>query len=279
MWKPFVLGAIGCTLLAACSVVSPIQQDQPLMLAAGDGVAAVQFDAVDNLTQVQIVAASSGGKTMNIPSVPVGKSTFVFEVPAGRYCLERFYVQGIFIYQKDQNSSCFIVPAGQIGFSGIFSPRGEHGQIVTYQNLDVAADSALLKMSYPRIADQFLQMTSAPAPVVVQTPAPAPASEAAAPTETPRRSNGQTTTWLKHQTNPLEDTVYLRNDTKWPIVITTFQLYDCANIKPACTTSHPNFKLAPHQTRVFMQIQPADAQGAYAFYYRFSYQFDLSGKQ
>ena len=69
--------------------------------------------------------------------------------------------------------------------------------------------------------------------------------------------------------------MYLRNDTQWPMVITMFVLYDCANIKPACDTSHPNFKLAPHQTRVFMQVQPADPQGAYAFYYRFSYRFQM----
>ena len=245
MWKQSLLTAMGGALLAGCASVAPIQQDQPLMLKAGDGVAVVQFDALENVTQVQIVAAKSGGQTLNIPSVPAGKSTFLFEVPAGRYCLERFYVQGIFIYQKDANSSCFMVPAGQIGFSGIFSPRGEHGQIITYQNLDVAADSALLKQSYPKIAAQFLQMTPAPAA------APAPA-----PSESRKASNGQTTTWIKHETSPLEDTIYIRNDTQWPIVITSFQFYDCANIKPACTTSHPGFRIAPHQTRVYMQVQP-----------------------
>ena len=62
-------------------------------------------------------------------------------------------------------------------------------------------------------------------------------------------------------------------------MITSFQFYDCANIKPACTTSHPGFRIAPHQARMFMQVQPAYVQGAYAFYYRFSYQFDMSGKQ
>ncbi len=254
---------IAAAALAGCASVTPIQQDQPLMLAAGDGIAAVQFDALDNITQVQVVAAKSGGETLSIPSVPIGQSTFLFEVPTGRYCLRRFWFENILIYEKHANSSCFVVPAGEVGFSGIFSPRGHNGQIVTGQNLDVAADSALLKQSYPRIAAQFLQ------------PVPAPVAQAPAPTQTPTASNGQTSTWLKHETHPLEDTVYLRNDTQWPMVITMFVLYDCANIKPACDTSHPNFKLAPHQTRVFMQVQPADPQGAYAFYYRFSYRFQM----
>ncbi|NDU91955.1 MAG: hypothetical protein G3I10_05000 [Ferrovum sp.] len=265
MRRQFVLAVISAAALAACSSVKPIQQDQPLLLAAGDGIAAVQFNALDHLTQVQVVSAQSGGETLNIPSVPVGKSTFLFEVPAGRYCLQRFYFGSTLIYREGQRGDCFVVPAGAIGFSGVYSPRGENGQVVTGQDLDVASESAALRRDYPRIAAQFLQPEPAPAPA--QAPMPA---------QTRQASNGQTTTWLKHETHPLEDDVYLRNDTQWPIVITTFVLYDCANIKPACTTTHPDFKLAPHQTRIFMQIAPADPQGAYAFYYRFSYRFQIS---
>ncbi len=262
MWKLFVLGAISCAVLAGCAAVTPIQQDQPLLLPAGDGVAAVQFNALDHLTQVQIVSAQSGGETLEIPSVPVGKSTFLFEVPAGRYCLQRFYVGRVFIYRKFQFGDCFVVPAGALGFSGIYSPRAKHGQIVTGQDLDVAKESVELKRDYPRIAAQFLQ------------PAPAPvAAEAPTPMTPPPAGNGQVSTWIQHHKNPLEDSVYVRNNTRWPLVIYLFDLYDCANIKPACTITHPDFKLAPHQTRMIMQIAPADPQGAYAFYYRFSYRF------
>jgi hypothetical protein len=75
MWKRFALSTIGLASLAGCASVTPIQQDQPLLLAGGDGIAAVQFDAVDNLTQVQVVSANSGGATLEITSVPIGKST------------------------------------------------------------------------------------------------------------------------------------------------------------------------------------------------------------
>ncbi len=262
------LALIAAAALAGCASVKPIQQDQPLMLAAGDGIAAVQFNTLDHLTQVQIVSAQSGGETLNIPSVPVGKSTFLFEVPAGRYCLQRFYFGRVLIYREGQRGDCFVVPAGAISFSGILSPRGENGQVVTGQDLDVPNESAELSRDYPRIAAQFLQSEPAPAP------APAPA-----PTPTRQASNGQTTTWLKYETHPLEDTVYVRNNTQWPIVITTFVLYDCANIRPACTATNPDFKLAPHQTRIFMQVAPADPQGAYAFYYRFIYRFQLPGQK
>ncbi len=262
MWRLFVLGAIGSAVLAACSSVKPIQQDQPLMLAAGDGLAVVQFNALDQISQVQIVSAHSGGETMNIPSVPVGKSTFLFEVPAGRYCLQRFRVESVLIYHEGQYEGCFVVPAGKVGFSGIYSPRAEHGQIVTGQDLDVAKESAELERDYPRIAAQFLRSEPAPPTAVAPTPA-----------ASPRSSNGQVSTWIKHEKNPLEDSVYVRNNTQWSLVIYLFELYDCANIKPACTTTHPDFKLAPHQARIIMQIAPADPQGAYAFYYRCSYRF------
>ena len=266
MWKLFVLGAISCAVLAGCAAVTPIQQDQPLLLPAGDGLAVVQFNALDNLTQVQIVSAHSGGQTLELPSVPVGKSTFLFEVPAGRYCLqrfwERFWTENVFIYHPGQYEGCFVVPAGEVGFSGIYSPRWENGRIVTGQDLDVAKESAELERDYPRIAAQFLRSEPAPPTAVAPTPA-----------ASPRSSNGQVSTWIKHEKNPLEDSVYVRNNTQWSLVIYLFELYDCANIKPACTITHPDFKLAPHQARIIMQIAPADPQGAYAFYYRFSYRF------
>jgi hypothetical protein len=262
MRRPFVVAVIAAAGLAACSSVKPVQQDQPLMLAAGYGLAAVQFDALDNLTQVQIVSAHSGGETLDIPSVPVGKSTYLFEVPAGRYCLQRFRVESILIYHEGQYEGCFVVPAGDVGFSGIYSPRGKQGRIVTGQDLDVAKARAELKQDYPRIAAQFLQPE--PAPIAAQAPTP---------TAPPPAGNGQVSTWIKHHTKPLEDSVYVRNKTQWPMVIYLFDLYDCANIKPACTATHLDFKLAPHQARMIMQIAPADPQGAYAFYYRFSYRF------
>ena len=70
------------------------------------------------------------------------------------------------------------------------------------------------------------------------------------------------------------DTIYVRNNTKWAMQINTFELYDCANIKQPCKPTQPGFKLKPHETRIFMQVQPEDTQGAYAFRYRFTYGFD-----
>lgn len=268
-----VLGVIGAALLAGCSSVTPIQQDQPLLLAAGDGIAAVQFDTLDPLSQIQIVSPQSGGKTLTIPSAPVGKSTYVFEVPAGRYCLVRFWFGNYLLSHENGYVGCFVVPAGQVGFSGIYSPRALNGQIVAGQDLDVTDAKAQLRQSYPHIAAQFLQPEPSPLPVAATQAVPAPA--ASAQTDVPPPAGKDLfSTWITHDDHTDTDTVYVRNNTKWAMVITSFEFYDCANIKQPCTVTHPNFKLKPHETKIYTQVQPDDLQGAYSFHYRFAYGFD-----
>lgn len=273
MRRSFVLGGMGAIALAGCSSVAPIQQDQPLLLAAGDGIAVVQFDTLDALSQIQIVSPESGGKTLTIPSTPVGKSTYVFEVPAGRYCLVRFWFGNYLLSHENGYVGCFDVPAGQVGFSGIYSPRALNGQVVAGQDLDVTDAKVQLRQSYPHIAAQFLQPEPAPLPAVA-TQAP-PASTVAAPANVPPPAGKDLfSTWIVHDDRANTDTIYVRNNTKWAMAITTFEFYDCANIKQPCTTTHPNFKLKPHETKIYTQVQPNDLQGAYSFHYRFAYGFD-----
>ncbi|HEV2109904.1 MAG TPA: hypothetical protein VGT99_01010 [Gammaproteobacteria bacterium] len=271
-----VLGVMGAFVLGGCSSVQPIQQDQPLLLAAGDGIAAVQFDTLDMLTQVQFVSAQAGGKTLNIPSVPVGRSTYLFEVPAGRYCLQRFSYGNYLLSNKGDYADCFVVRAGEVGFSGIYSPRAQNGQVVAGQDLDVADAKAALRRDYPHIATQFLQPEPAPLPVAVpqEAPGPATAHAAASATAPPPAGKDLISAWVVHDDHAFLDTIYVRNNTKWTMEVTTFELYDCANIKQACKPTHPNFKLKPHETRSFIQVQPDDQQGAYSYHYRFAYGFD-----
>lgn len=275
MRRIFMLGLMsGALALAGCSTVAPIQQDQPLLLKAGDGVAVVQFDTLDHITQVQLVSAQSGGSTINIPSVPVGTSTYLFEVQAGRYCLQRFFYQNYLIAHRGAYMGCFMVPAGEIGFSGIYSPRGENGMVVAGQDLDVANAQKQLKRDYPHIAAQFLRPEPAPALVAAPGQAPVPATAAITPTAPPPPGKDLISAWVEHNNQGESDTIYVRNNTKWSLEITTFELYACANIKQACTSTHPNFKLAPHQTKPFMKVQPGDARAAYSYHYRFLYGFD-----
>ncbi len=274
MRRVFVLGLMCAVVLAGCSNLQPIQQDQPLLLAAGDGIAVIQFDTLDHLTQAQIVSADPGGKTMDIPDVPAGKSTYLFEVPAGRYCLQRFSYGRYLVSHEGDYAGCFKVPAGEVGFSGIFTPRAEGGAIVAGQNLDVSSAKAELKQDYPHIAAQFLQPEPAPLPVATTRAAPAAVSIVGAVTAPPPPGKDLISTWIMHDDKSDMDNIYVRNNSKWTLFITTFELYDCANIKQACKTTSPNYKLKPHETKVYMQIRPDDLLGAYSFHYRFSYGFD-----
>ncbi|HET7175601.1 MAG TPA: hypothetical protein VFK21_06275 [Gammaproteobacteria bacterium] len=276
MRRMFVLGVLGVAILAACSSVSPLQQDQPLMLAAGDGIAVVQFDTLDPLSQIQIVSPQSGGKTLTIPSAPVGKSTYVFEVPAGRYCLVRFWFGNYLLSHENGYVGCFEVPAGQVGFSGIYSPRSQGGQVVAGQDLDVTDAKAQLRQSYPHIAAQFLQPEPAPLPTAApqEASAPAAAPATASASVPPPPGKDLLSTWITHDDRADVDSIYVRNNTKWTMEITTFEFYDCANIKQPCKVTHPNFKLKPNETKVYTQVQRDDPQGAYSFHYRFAYGFD-----
>ncbi len=179
--------------------------------------------------------------------------------------MQRFNYGRILIFNKGEKMGCFQVPAGQVGFSGDFEPRGEGGGVMMRQNLDVAASRAELQQAYPRIAAQFLQPEPESQPVASAGPMTPPAPNA----------NEQVSGWID-QSKPGVDTIYFRNNTQWAIKLTLFALYDCANIQQACTPQQPDFKLAPHETKKYMDVLPADPHGAYSFRYRIEYGFDMS---
>lgn len=259
------LGVVAVMALSGCSSLQPLQQDQPLVLDKGQGIAVVQMNTLDDMSNVQLVAENGDGATLDIPTVPVGKSLYLFVVPAGSYCMQRFNYGRILIFNKGEKNGCFQVPAGQLGFSGEFEPRGQGGGVYMGQNLDVAASQAALKQAYPRVAAQFLQPEPEPQPMAAAAPTPAPAAT----------GNEQVSGWID-QSKPGVDSIYFRNNTQWTIKFTLFALYDCANIQQACKPEHPDFKLAPRESRKYMDVLPADPHGAYSFRYRIEYGFDMS---
>ncbi|HET7394880.1 MAG TPA: hypothetical protein VFK12_00420, partial [Gammaproteobacteria bacterium] len=222
----------------------------------------------------QIVSPQSGGKTIDIPSVPAGKSTYLFEVPAGRYCLQRFSYGNYLISHQGQYVNCFMVPAGEIGFSGMYAPRAYNGQVAVSQDLDVASSQAELKRDYPRIAAQFLRPEPALTPAAETAKAPAQAAATTTTTAPPPPGKDLISSWVEHDKQESDDTIYLRNNTKWALEITVFELYACANIKQTCKPIHPHFTLAPHQTKSFMKVQPDNPYAAYSFHYRLQYNFN-----
>ncbi len=267
--------------LAACSAVNPIQQDQPMLLAQGDGIAAVSFNTNDGLSQVQFEPAGAGGKELDIPSVPAGSNMYLFEAPAGRYCLQRFYLGRFLVSQQSGALGCFVVPAGQVGFSGIYVPTPHQDGVEVNQDLDAQRERDSLREHYPKVAAQFLQPEPAQATRAAAAPSaglqpltsPAPAQPAPAQSH-PVVGGEQLSTWSTDHDDHLAQDIYVRNNTQWPMKLVQFELYDCINIKQECKLTTIDFKLKPHETRMFMTVEPADAQGAWAYRFHYLYGFD-----
>lgn len=264
MRKLMVFGVFGMAVLTGCSPLQPIQQDRALVLAKGDGIAAVQFNSPDNLNKIQLVAEADSSALLNIPDAPKGKSLYLFEVPAGNYCLQRLYFGHALIFNKGAKLGCFAVSAGQVGFSGEYQPHAaSDGQVAVEQHLDAAYSQRQLQQAYPHIAAQFLQGEPEPA---VEQPATAPVGAH------PQVGDEQVSTWVDQSRT--SDSIYFRNNTQWPITLTAFALYQCANVKQECKLEHPDFRLAPHETRKFMDVLPTDTRNARAFLYLIEYDVD-----
>ncbi|HEX2668280.1 MAG TPA: hypothetical protein VHP13_07890 [Gammaproteobacteria bacterium] len=138
--------------LTACSV-APIQEDGPVRLVPGQGLAAVTFDTLDSLSEVLI--DGHDGKRLHIPSVPVGRNIYLFAVPAGEYCFVRFQYAHIAFVGKRGHLACFDVYAGELSYSGTLAPRTEGDEIVNRQVQDPAGFRTLLAQQYPQVSAEF----------------------------------------------------------------------------------------------------------------------------
>lgn len=138
-------------LLGACTL-APVSGDAPLRLAGGHGVAALMIDTFDPLTEVTV---RSHGVTLQVPTVPPGVNLYLFQAPAGSYCLMGFHYGRWNMTGPKRGLGCFEVAAGRLNYSGTFAPRVENGKPVTRQVQDLAGFRALLQERYPAVAAEF----------------------------------------------------------------------------------------------------------------------------
>lgn len=251
---------------AGCSNIQPLQQGEPPRLGKGEGLAAVMMDTADPLSEVFIRPAGGNGTALEIPSIPVGQNVYLFKAPAGNYCFQQFHYGDILFFGRGADLDCFNVPAGELGYSGDLAPRVVNGQVIIHQNYDFDAFQRLLKKQYPQIAAQFLRPAPPPAPGM-----PAPAQPARC------EATQQVCAWTQTVAGSRSQTIFLENNTLWPIRIRVFQLYDCRNLRQACTTKRVNIRLRPHASAKVLTVDPANPLGAYAYQFRYEYGFDLPG--
>lgn len=283
-----ILRIVSCglvaVLLAACGT-QPIEQDQPIVLQAGQGLAALEFDAADPVTQVEFESAE--GNKLAINTVPAGVNLYLFQVPAGSYCFTNFQFGRWHFFWKDrQDGNCFQVKAGELGYSGVLAPRVVNGEVQVGQDLDLTAFRVLLAERYPIIAKQFMPPTVKPytaadlAVPAVEAPAsdtaPVPASVTSH--QAPPAGDDQISTWMEEIPGTRAEAIFFRNNTGWPMEVKNFELYDCVAVKQACGVQKFRLKLAPHIIKQAMIVEPADLHDAYTFRYRYLYGFAQNSK-
>ncbi len=214
---------LAALLLTGCGT-QPIEQDQPIVLQAGQGLAAVVFDLADADTLTQVTMESSdGGTKLQITSVPPGTHVYLFQVPAGSYCFTTFELGRWHFFSQDKHGQCFQVRAGELSYGGTLSPRVINGQVMTNRDMEMEAFRGRLTQSYPIIAKQFLPAEVKPytttdlnaPPVTAEPPvsATAPVPASVTPRQAPPAGNDQITEWFEPIPGTLAQVVFFRNNT------------------------------------------------------------------
>lgn len=282
----YSLAAMLLALLCACGI-EPIQQDQPIVLAAGQGLAAVVFDTADPLTQIMLESTDT---KLTIPSAPAGISLYLFQVPAGSYCFTRFQFGRWNFYAKDKREQmgCFEVKAGQLGYGGTLAPRVVNGEVMTHQEVDMEKLRTQMNQQYPIIAKQFLppdtkaytasDLAAPGATVEPAISATAPPPVSVTPQHAPAAGTDQISDWAESVSGALDQVIFFRNNTQWTMEVRRLELYDCVAIKQTCGVQKVHLILPPHTTKQAMIVEPDDPHDAYDYRFRFIYGFVQNAK-
>lgn len=280
-----VVGVLLTLSMVGCGT-APLQQDQPVYLQPGQGLAAITFDTLDSLNQV-IIEPKAGGSKLDVTSVPVGKNIYLFPVPAGQYCFTRFEYGRWSFTAKQGDMACFEVQTGELSYSGTLAPRVEDGVVMTHQVMDVAGFRALLAGRYPIIAKQFAPLPEPPPPTTAEmnaalaapagSTAQTPIPERLTSHNPPAAGSEQISSWTEEVQGTRAQVIFFRNNTAWVMQVKNFELYDCIAVKQPCGPQKFTLILPPHATKQAMIIEPAQLEDAYSYRTRWIYGFLQGG--
>lgn len=93
-----------------------------------------------------------------------------------------------------------------------------------------------------------------------------------APEPPPAPVPGQTVQdWMRDLPGEDGRVVYFRNDGDRPIMITTFKLLGCVNLRQVCQTYTPEVIVPPGETVRLITIQPLSQREQYSFRYEYQW--------
>ena len=251
-------------LLSGCAGVlgqAPITPGQGVQLQPGEGIVALLMDTYDPVTQVRLESPDEKNPTLVLPSMSAGRTLALFAAPAGIYCLKQFNSGRFQFRSKSLDVGCFHVTAGHISYSGNMVPMddphpssGARGAL-TDQQYQPTVFLALLKQQYPEVMAAY------------PTAGPSPASEGG----TQNDINQDVATWSVESADHKSFDVFFRNNTNWDLILSSFEMTVCTNIKQKCGPQTVSMPLAPNTTVKYTTVEQADLQQAYEFNYRYNY--------
>ncbi|HEV2111902.1 MAG TPA: hypothetical protein VGT99_11155 [Gammaproteobacteria bacterium] len=231
-----------------------LQQDRPIQLLPGQGLAAVVMNAPARITQISFVGKSPGTERFEVPDTQGGWTLYLVPVQAGRYCLQHFRY-GRVIFNSREDLGCFTALPGHITYAGDIAPSIEPDGAVTDQQFNPIAFSNELHIQYPVLAAAY--------PVAAPAPAPAEVGDVDA--------TGRTSAWTQEVPGSRSQAIYVRNNTSWSIKLTALSLSDCENVKEPCTRAPLDVVLEPFAIERVFTVDAADPNSALSYRYGFTY--------
>ncbi|MFT6732303.1 MAG: hypothetical protein ACJAS9_000483 [Polaribacter sp.] len=154
--KNIIICSSAIIISSCASLAIPTLPDESSKnIAPGNGVLALTLNTIEKINHISI-ESSKAGHNFVIKWPSIGENIFLYEVPAGEYCLNRAtYNQGT-VYFKDAYSHnskgfCTIVEEGSLSYSGHIFLRLNPSSINRYQ-----AFVRKLNREYPNTCKEFI---------------------------------------------------------------------------------------------------------------------------
>jgi hypothetical protein len=87
-----------------------------------------------------------------------------------------------------------------------------------------------------------------------------------------RQGQEVVTAWLSDQAGSTPGKiVYMRNNTDAPVTVTSLTLYECENVRNACTMQQLDVRLQPGEVKEVQRVEARRREQAFRFRYRFGW--------
>ena len=135
--------------LSGCMSLAPVTDEAP-PLQPGYGIYAIALDTVEDINSLFV----SGKQNFVIKWPPVGKTLYLYQVPAGEYCIREAHIKNYVVtFRKGSNAKgfCTYVEADTINYSGHIFLRANSQFIQDYSHF-----VRLMARKYPKLCREFI---------------------------------------------------------------------------------------------------------------------------